>query len=154
MPAQVWDDTVHEIAAYQLRAHLETDHGLGGDQDLARSVAETRVWLASYSDAPDASVVPMRTDDEMHARRTELDVIFDSAPADHRPLIARLRDGGQLSFDETTELLADALRAQDARTRWILAHWPHVVEYAEIGRALEAGVGADPVEATMLDVAT
>ncbi len=72
------------------------------------------------------------------ASRRRLLAIFDSAPADYRKLIAELRDSGQLSFDDTTELLADAIAAQDARTRWILAHWPHIVEYAEIGRAREA----------------
>ena len=96
-----------------------------------------RVWLADYTDAPATPVITPRDHTELVARRQELDAILDSAPADYRTLIAQLRDGGQLSFDDTTELLADALAAQDVRTRWILAHWPHVVEYAETTTAVE-----------------
>ena len=88
---------------------------------------------------PPFPAITPRDQAELISRRRELDSILDSAPADYRKLIAELRDGGQLSFEDTTELLADALAAQDVRTRWILAHWPHVVEYAEVGRGIEAG---------------
>jgi hypothetical protein len=74
---------------------------------------------------------------QLEARRTELDERFASAPPDQRDLIARLRDGNQLTLADTTEALNTALDAQGARREWILANWPHVVEYAEITRAIE-----------------
>jgi len=137
MPAQVWDDTVRDIATHQLRS---TDESMVADLDprLLAQIAAARVWLADYTDTPAVPPVTPRSHAELVSRRRELDAILDSAPADYRNLITELRDGGQLSFDDTTQLLTDALAAQDARTRWILAHWPHVVEYAEAGRALEA----------------
>jgi hypothetical protein len=74
---------------------------------------------------------------QLEARRTELDERFETAPADQRDLIARLRDGNQLTLADTTEALDAALEAQGSRRDWILANWPHVVEYAEITRAIE-----------------
>jgi len=36
------------------------------------------------------------------------------------------------------ELLADALAAQGDRQRWILEHWPHVVEYSQLRTAIDS----------------
>lgn len=137
MPAQVWDDAIRDIVTHQLRAG---QHGVTPEIDPEQwsRIAATRVWLADYSDAPATPPITPRDHGELLERRRELDAIFESAPADYSALITALRDGGQLAFDDTTQLLADALTAQDTRTRWILAHWPHVVEYAETARALEA----------------
>src|SRR5690606_31864780 len=74
---------------------------------------------------------------QLEVRRTELDERFETAPPDQRDLIARLRDGNQLTLADTTEALNAALEAQGSRRDWILANWPHVVEYAEITRAIE-----------------
>jgi conjugative relaxase-like TrwC/TraI family protein len=136
MPAQVWDDTIREVAASQLRA---VDAWSVPDLDpmLTERISAARVWLAEYTDAAVLPGVTPRDHHDLATRRRELDAILESAPPDYRKLISQLRDGGQLSFDDTTQLLADALAAQDVRTRWILARWPHVVEYAETSRALD-----------------
>lgn len=139
MPAQVWDDTVREIADHRQRNQDSTQAGIGGNP-VARHVAECRVWLATYTDTPSVPVSRTRTTVELQTRRRELDTIFDTTPTDYTTLIAQLRDGGQLSFDDTTQLLTDALAAQDNRSRWILAHWPHIVEYAETTRTLDHGL--------------
>lgn len=136
MPAQVWDDTIREVAASQLRA-VDAWSVPDLDPALTERIAAARVWLSDYTDAPVLPGVTPRDHHDLVTRRRELDVILESAPPDYRKLISQLRDGGQLSFDDTTELLADALAAQDVRTRWLLAHWPHVVEYAETSRALD-----------------
>lgn len=135
MPAQVWGDAVRDLATHQLRfhEHLVMPDLAGGLWDR---IAAMRVRLAVYTDAPAVPAIELRDHAQLVTRRRELDAIFESAPADYRKLITELRDGGQLSFDDTTQLLVAALAAQDARTRWILAHWPHVVEYAETARAL------------------
>jgi hypothetical protein len=67
-----------------------------------------------------------------------------SAPADWRPTIRRLQTG-QLSLDDTGELLRTALEGQQARRQWILVNWTHVVEYQEINRTLTTATwGPDP----------
>lgn len=137
MPAQVWDDTIREVAAGQLRS-VDGWSVPNLDTVLAERVAAARVWLSDYTDMPDLPGVAPRDHYALVTRRRELDAILETAPPDYRKLISQLRDGGQLSFDDTTQLLADALAAQDVRTRWILAHWPHVVEYAETTRELES----------------
>jgi hypothetical protein len=48
-------------------------------------------------------------------------------------------EAGQLSFDDTTELLIAATDQHDARRTWMVEHWPHVVEYQEINRTLTLG---------------
>lgn len=128
--------SVINLATHHLRLH-EDSVVPDLDAGLWERAAAARVWLADYTDVPAVPAIEPRDHAQLVTRRRELDAIFESAPADYRKLITELRDGGQLSFDDTTELLADALAAQDARTRWILAHWPHVVEYAELGRALD-----------------
>ena len=127
-------------------APVATDPALDLDPTLSTQLAAARVWLADYSDAPAVPPCHPAITASWSRAAGELDAIFDSAPADYRELIAELRDGGQLSFDDTTQLLADALAAQDARTRWILAHWPHVVEYAETTRALDLEYATPRVE--------
>ena len=39
-------------------------------------------------------------------------------------------------LDDTAETLKTALETQHARRHWILEHWPHIVEYAEITNTL------------------
>jgi conjugative relaxase-like TrwC/TraI family protein len=146
MPAQVWDDTVQDIAARQLRTP-SADNTVDLDAGLAERVAAARVWLGRYTDSPTVPITPPRSYSELLDRRQALDAILATARADYRPLIAQLRDGGQLSFDDATELLANAIAAQDTRSRWILGHWPHVVEYAETMRALEVGAASLDLDA-------
>ena len=42
-----------------------------------------------------------------------------------------------MPFDDIAQLLTDALAAQGERRQWILEHWPHVVEYAQITDATD-----------------
>ena len=43
-----------------------------------------------------------------------------------------------LPFDELEGLLADLASAHHERQHWILQHWPHVVEAAQVSVALDA----------------
>jgi conjugative relaxase-like TrwC/TraI family protein len=148
--AAVWDAAVRELADYRLRTELEpTTHGVGlvpNDpalvrrwQSTSRHLLEARKWLSGDRDRPVLQWTRARSHSELMVRRGELDEILDSAPPDQRDLIQRLRRDGQLPLEETARALQDSLDAQGARREWILAHWPHVVEHAEISRALADG---------------
>jgi conjugative relaxase-like TrwC/TraI family protein len=146
-PAHVWDEAVRQIAGYRTRAGTAAPQpGLGAaptapvlrpawDQTVGM-VLETRQWLAGHDAAPTERTITGRSVEQLEVRRVELDALFDTAPPDQRPLIAQLRAGDQLPFDNTAHVLDQALTDQGDRQQWILTHWPHVVEYAEIERAL------------------
>ncbi|MGE3689386.1 MAG: MobF family relaxase [Acidimicrobiia bacterium] len=157
---QVWDDAIRDLAGYRAR-HGITDPRIatGPDTDpsgrvvwaaVSSTMAAARVWLDTYTTSPALPPVRTRSAAELHARRAELDAVFADAPADHRQLIDRLRDGGMLPLEDTAELLGDVLVAQGERRRWILEHWPHVVEYAEITHTLSNGL-AGPDVAPLVD---
>jgi conjugative relaxase-like TrwC/TraI family protein len=161
-PARTWDDTVREIAAHRARNGIDDlTPGIGPMPDdptrrpawsqLADQVIEIRSWLDDHVPG-ERAVTPSRTAHELEFRRPALDELFATAPADQRDLITRLRDGNQLPFDNLDQLLRDALDGQSDRRDWILANWPHVVEYAEISRSLneshtleESASGSRPV---------
>ena len=110
------------------------------------------MWLDSRGTRPDVAVTRTRSRRELEARRAELEAIFATVPADHRGFIDRLQAGGTLPLEDTTELLREALATQGERRRWILQHWPHVVEYAQITRTLThrlAGADIPPVLAAL-----
>lgn len=147
--AALWDHAIHTVATHRLATEVD-DHipGLGpvpvdparraSWDNVSRQLLATRTQLDAARIA--LPVWPQRrTLDELEARRDELDLILDTAPPDQRDLIGRLRGGDQLTLLDTEEALAAALATQSARRDWILAHWPHVVEYAAIGRTVEAG---------------
>ena len=99
--------------------------------------------------------LPSRTLTELVERRGELDAILASAPADQRHVVQALTNG-QLTLGDTTEILRDALSQQGERRRWILEHWPHIVESGEVDRgfAEAASAGNTPFEPeSELDVA-
>ena len=149
--AQVWGDAVRDIAAFRNRNHVtdrSTPFGpVPADpsvvvawQSAAVGVAESRVWLDTYSPAP--TVPPRaRTLAELTERRSELDAILAAAPTDQRHIVQALTSG-QLTLGDTTEILRDALTQQGDRRRWILEHWPHIIESAEIDRGFEAASSA------------
>jgi conjugative relaxase-like TrwC/TraI family protein len=152
--AATWDDAVADVARWRVRHRVADTATVLGDRpgntshaavwdDLHARLVRTRVWLAGTDRIHAAdTVVPSRG--ELLERRAELDSVFASAPADWRPTIAQLRTG-QLTLDDTAELVQAALNGQQVRRDWILAHWPHVVEYQEIERTLTAGAwGPDP----------
>ena len=138
---QVWADAVRHVAGFRSR-HQVTDPstpfgpppaavGATGDWDMAAtSLAEARVWLDAYAPTP---AIPLRARSaaELVERRTELEAILASAPADQRHVVMALTNG-QLTLTDTTDLLQNALAQQGDRRHWILEHWPHIVEASEI----------------------
>jgi hypothetical protein len=157
--AQVWDDTVRHLAGHRTRHHIDDPHSAMGpaplDPTLAqtwehgnRLVAEARIWLDTHTPGPTLAPTRVRSAIELQDRRDILDAVFATAPADHRGLIGQLQAGDTLPFDDIAQLLTDALAAQGERRQWILEHWPHVVEYAEIDTTLRQQTwGPDPHEA-------
>jgi conjugative relaxase-like TrwC/TraI family protein len=139
--AQVWDDAVRSIAGYRGRhGFVDERSPLGPPPIAADLLAEwasltseidgATAWLAEYNPVP--SIQPrVRTVSEIADRRTELDAIIATAPADQRSIIAALV-GGQLTLTDTDDLLREALSQQGDRRRWILEHWPHIVEAVEL----------------------
>jgi conjugative relaxase-like TrwC/TraI family protein len=146
--AVIWDDAVRVIAEHRLECQIP-DHvdGLGptpADPRLrhAWEIPATQVVRArAQLDASRIDLGPQwparRSRDHLEARRQELDAILAAAPLDQRDLIERLRAPDQLALVDTTQVLAAALDTQGDRQTWILAHWPHVIEYAEITTALD-----------------
>lgn len=140
--ARVWDDAVRQVATWQLQ-HDGTPTATAAWERLNEQLAHTRVWLATTDRTPAAwPIVPSRG--ELVERQTALDMIFATAPADCRDVINRL-NAGQLSFDDTAQLLSAATTQQAARREWIVEHWPHIVEHQEITRTLTTVAwGPDP----------
>jgi conjugative relaxase-like TrwC/TraI family protein len=151
--AGIWDTAVRTIAEHRLQ-HLTPDHvdGIGQrplqpDRRDAWDIASAQLLRArTQLEAGQALATEtwprLRTSDELLDRRQELDGILAAAPPDQRDLIDRLRHGDQLSLLDTTAALEAALETQGARRDWILAQWPHVVEYAEISAAIDNGAHA------------
>lgn len=152
---QVWDDTVRHLAGHRTRHHIDDPHSALGpapvDPTLAatwdrghRLIAEARVWLDTHTPGPTLAPTRIRSRLEQD-RRDILDATFATAPADHRGLIDQLQTDGTLPFNDIAELLTDALAAQGERRQWILEHWPHVVEYAQITDTIDRDLaGPDP----------
>ena len=155
----VWDDTVRDLAAARLRHGIsDPDRPTGPDHadpderaawdTVSPTVAAARIWLDTHTDRPATAVTRTRSARELTARCEELDAIFATAPADHRRLIDQLHQGGMLDLEDTAQLLDEALAGQGERRRWILEHWPHIVEYAQITHTLThdlAGPDLDPM---------
>jgi conjugative relaxase-like TrwC/TraI family protein len=156
------DQAVEIIAAYRLRRDLP-DHtaGLGlapalGAERLRdwtntrRQLTETRHQLDRM---PSPEPQPhQRTVEELRVRHRELQSILDTAPPDVRELVATLGRIDEPSLIDAQAELRSALNSQTVRRAWILEHWPHVVEYAEVRAALHAGTtegggaGTPPLE--------
>jgi conjugative relaxase-like TrwC/TraI family protein len=149
MAATVWDDATRHIAAHRTHHHLPRDvDGIGpppsidSDEHDAWSqasahLARTRIWLATHDTQPMIPLTRARSTAELQARREHLEGIFATAPRDQSRLIESLTNG-QLTLDDAAQVLDRALAAHGARRDWILEHWSHVVEHAEITRSLTA----------------
>jgi hypothetical protein len=147
--ASVWDHAVRAIAEERALAHMPDDApGIGDEPDnprerrhwqaTSRQVLEAVVYLTNadrHRDLEPWPLLPSRS--QLDERLAQLDEILASAPPDQRDLLGRLRNGDQLTLLDTTEAMNAALDRQGARRDWILANWPHVVEYAEVTRALD-----------------
>jgi len=143
----VWEQAVADVAAFRARHHTPDDipgldsdtidsQPVSGRAEIAARVTATNLWLQTYDTAPTFAAVRTRSSAELEARREELATILDHAPDDQRHALSALRADGRLPLEDTAAMVNAALDAQDARRDWILAHWPHVVEYAEIHRTL------------------
>ena len=137
----------HEITEPTIPTGPDTPDPVGTAlwTSISPTVAQARVWLDTHTTMPATPATRARSVRELHARRDELDVIFADVPADHRALIEQLRQGATLPLEDTTLLLQEALDQHGERRQWILEHWPHVVEYAQITHTLDHGLaGPDP----------
>lgn len=154
---QVWDDAVRDLATLRLRHHITdpaqtTGPDTNGDpaaadvwRAAAAGVTGARLWLDTHTEQPNLSLVRTRSRRELRQRRGELEELFAAAPPDVRRLIDDLRSETALALGDTAQLLTEALATQGERRRWILDHWPHVVEAAEIDTVLGTGAaGVDP----------
>ena len=91
----------------------------------------TRTWLQHHH--PNLTpTAPAPVDiAAVRERLTELDEIIASTPADQTRIIDALTSG-QLAAADVHQALVDAAHTQTARSEWILEHWPHIVEHAEL----------------------
>jgi conjugative relaxase-like TrwC/TraI family protein len=135
---RTWRESVALIARHQLRYGIDDGIGEPPHDGLERSewirivgaIVANRHWIHS-SERQSTLPAAIRSEVERYDRLIELDDLIATAPADTRQFVAQLQHG-QLSLDDTAELLQTALAQQDARHNWIIEHWPHIVEYQEL----------------------
>ena len=140
------------IARHQLRHGIDDGIGAPPGDDLERSewnrlvgaIVANRHWIHS-PERQSALPAAIRSEVERYDRLIQLDDLIATAPADTRHLVAQLQHG-QLSLDDTAELLQTALSQQDARHNWIIEHWPHIVEYQELLAAESSATTNDGAE--------
>ena len=142
--AQVWDDEIAQLAAWRDARHLDPDtpgygpqpddprHAARWAEHLDRSLA-TRDWLHQHSPTlppPDPQPVDIAA---VRERLAELD---RSSPPPHptRPASSTPSTTANSPPPTSTKPSSTAADTQDARRQWILEHWPHVVEHAELTR--------------------
>lgn len=160
--ATTWDSVVTDITAYRLQHELSRDvHGIGPrphEPQIAVAwdrvntrIGDTHAWLLNHPDhaEPQWPILPSRP--ALVERRTVLSGILGTAPPDQRTTINRLL-AGQLGLGDATKLLTDAQATQQQRRAWILEHWPHVVEAAEISTAFENGRFGPDTDVLMDDI--
>ena len=145
--AVVWDDAVARIARH--RAVHEIDDatpGLGPQppdpqsaepwhEAMLRTLRD-RIWLTDRQHEP-RPIGQTMSPTAMHERRAELQDLMNTAPADHRELIERLTTGDAATA-EVHEHLAAAVNAQQERQDWIVANWPHIVEFEQLNALIAA----------------
>ena len=140
--AQVWDDEISHLAAWRDARHLDPDTpGYGtqpDDPQLGRRWAEhqdrslaTREWLHDHTaelPAPRPAPIDIAA---VRERIAELDQLMADAPVDQTRIITALHNG-ELHPTDLDTALDQAAGTQKARRQWIVEHWPHVVEHAEL----------------------
>ena len=140
--AHVWDDEIAAVAAWRDARHLD-DHAAGyGPQPhipqlqqrwrehLQRSL-QVRHWLQQHQPHLTAQPRPELTAAQIQNRLAELDAILATAPADQSRILDDLRHRNRAAIDLDAAIHA-ALTTQGERADWILEHWPHVIEHAEL----------------------
>jgi conjugative relaxase-like TrwC/TraI family protein len=145
--AQVWDDEVATMAAWRDARHLDaTTPGYGPpppepetverwQQHLQRSL-DVHLWLRAHHPGLDPDQVLPLDAAQIRRRLEELDAVLATAPADQTPVVHALL-AGTLPAGDLHLALTAAHHTQTARQDWILEHWPHVVEHAELTRLAE-----------------
>ena len=88
---------------------------------------------ATTNPASPPSASPTSPPAEIRQRLDELDTILATAPPDQTRILDALHTG-QLHPADLDDAIRHALATQDSRRDWILEHWPHVVEHAELTR--------------------
>ena len=155
-----WRSALADITTFRLTNQIsDATPGLGlpseaskGDRlSLQRRVGDTRRWL---NDHPQHSVTewpihPSRA--ALLKRQVEVDAILESAPPDQRSTIERLRSG-QLSLDDTKQLLDTATIGQTERQQWIIANWPHIIEANLLDTALTKGNYGPDIETLTTEI--
>jgi hypothetical protein len=138
---ETWTTAARHIATWQLQ-HRTAGPGLhppeGADNgwvQLNARLVDTRAWLDQHRQT-EIPQLQHRSHSELIQRRIELDKILDTAPADQHRLINRLRRGDPRLLNDAAEVLKSALDGQGARQHWILEHWPHIIEHAEVTSAI------------------
>lgn len=130
--SRTWDNAVTAIARYHLANPGGPAEDPIGAHQLRTWIAQTRNWLDTTRTAQ--NIPTMRTAAEVDARRGVLEQVLETAPNDCRQIIDQVQKG-QLALTNVDDLLNAALDQQVARRDWILEHWPHIVEYAELERS-------------------
>ncbi len=155
-----WRSTLTDITAFRLTNQIpNTAPGLGlptptNKNDwltLQRRIGDTRRWLHDHPQHTVTSwpIQPSRSD--LLRRRTEVDAILATAPPDQRQAINQLR-AGQLSLDDTKQLLDTATTGQTERQQWIIANWPHIIEANLVDTALIKGTYGPDIDTLFADI--
>ncbi|WP_420451735.1 MobF family relaxase [Ilumatobacter sp.] len=146
--AVVYDDHLRALASWRDRHQLPDQvPGFGPiphdpadaatwrshmDQGLA-----TRQWLTERT-----SVEPERPPTisvkDARERITELDVLFEKAPADQRKIVDALLTSPDVSVADKIDTIQLAGAEHQARRDWILEHWPNIIEHHELTAIVEA----------------
>jgi conjugative relaxase-like TrwC/TraI family protein len=144
--ATTWDDTVHQIAAWRT-THGVSAHqaGLGNaptavveyDQwsRLSSDVIGAQAWLTVRPDPTPESAHRQLSPEEIAARLAELAEIVAAAPPADVGSLAVGTTGGEPGAD--LAVLPLVATSSDARTKWILEHWPNLVEQRQLGQLSE-----------------
>jgi hypothetical protein len=100
------------------------------------TILAQRTWLTTRAQHPERVSVTALSPVEIHDRISELERLFADAPPDQSRIIDDLI-AGRLTAQDVHTALAEATQAQTERDRWILAHWPYIVEHHELQRLAE-----------------
>ena len=140
--AQVWDDAIARVAAWRdSRHHAIETPGYGPAPDnpdehrrwvdhLDHSLT-TRTWLQHHHPALTPSTPTFVDIAAVREHLAELTAIIATAPADQTRVIDAITTA-HLAAADIHPALVDAAHTQTARSEWILEHWPHIVEHAEL----------------------
>ena len=141
--AQMWNDEVATLAAWRDARHLPDDIAGYGPAPAAEHIErwrnhlqrslQVRDWLHHHTpNLQPEPVIPLEPA-QIRARLDELDALLADAPPDQTRILHAI-DTGELTPADINAAITAALKTQGARRDWILEHWPHVIEHAELTR--------------------